>query len=228
MNEHEKAGQVYFVDLKAEIQEIERLGLEEGLQLLKTLTLRLEPKGTNILGFGSYSEKEKAVRDRATSVLQEVYMGQFEVSDAAVNLAMMNLREESGGDTKSIIKNHESEVEQLKKLLVDECNRQYEALALKAEPLGFDLAPSLALWTLPSEVLGGLEMMGADKESLQKMVNQLKLELKAAKERIAYLEGASSVSKAQKQIQRLRHEMLQRKAAGGAPRADGSKACVIS
>jgi len=228
MNEPEKAGQVYFVDLKAEIQEIERLGLEEGLQLLKTLTLRLEPKGTNILGFGSYSEKEKAARDRATSVLQEVYMGQFEVSDAAVNLAMMNLREESGGDTKSIIKNHESEVEQLKKLLVDECNRQYEDLALKAEPLGFDLAPSLALWTLPSEVLGGLEMMGADKESLQKMVNQLKLELKAAKERIAYLEGASSVSKAQKQIQRLRHEMLQRKAASGAPRADGSKACVIS
>jgi hypothetical protein len=95
MNEPEKAGQVYFVDLKAEIQEIERLGLEEGLQLLKTLTLRLEPKGTNILGFGSYSEKEKAARDRATSVLQEVYMGQFEVSDAAVNLAMMNLREES-------------------------------------------------------------------------------------------------------------------------------------
>ena len=157
-----------------------------------------------------------------------LYMGQFEVSDAAVNLAMMNLRDESPGDTSHILKAHEEEVEKVKIALVEECNRQYEDLALKAEPLGFDLGPSLALWTLPSEILGATDTVGTDKESLQKALAACKAELKAAKERIAYLEGATSVSKASRQIRELRNQMAEKKARGGKPVPDGSKACIIS
>lgn len=106
---------------------------------------------------------------------------------------------------------------------MEECNRQYEDLALKAEPLGFDLAPSLALWTLPSELLGGLESMGMDKDQLQKALAACKAELKQAKERIAYLEGASSASRASRQIKELRQQMIEKKANGQV----GSKACSI-
>jgi len=224
LNAADKVGQTFFVDLKAEIQEIERLGLDEGLQLLKVLSVKIAAKGG--AATSKFTDKEKAARDRATSVIQEVYMGQFEVSDAAVNMAMMNLREESPVDTSSVLVQLDETVEHLKQTLVEECNRQYEDLALKAEPLGFDLAPSLALWTLPSEMLGGIDAMGTDKESLQKAVAQLKSELKAAKERIAYLEGATSVTKAQRQLRDLRVQLVQKRAAGQG--ANGSKACVIS
>jgi len=235
MNQAEHAGKVFLCDLKAEVQEIERLGLDEGLQLIKTLSIKIVAKGEG--KSAKYSDKERTTRDRATTVTCEVYMGQFEVSDAAVNLAMMNLRDESQGDTKSILTNHEDEVEKIKNLLVEENARQFEDLALKAEPLGFDLGPSLALWTLPSEIIGGLEM-GTDKESLQKMVVQLKNELKAAKERIAYLESSTAASKAQRQIKELRYQIANKNGSGagagskanknGSGAGAGSKACIIS
>jgi len=222
MNAADKVGKVFLVDLKAEIQEIERLGLDEGLGLLKTLAVKVTGKGS--ASTAKFADKEAATRQRATAVVQEVYMGQFEVSDAAVNMAMMNLRDDAsaGVDPKESLILHEQQVEVLKTLILEEQTRQYEDLSLKAEPLGFDLAPSLALWTLPSEMVGGgLEAGGADKESLQKQVAALKLELKAAKERIAYLEGSSSVTAAAKRIRELHRDA---RAAGGAQ----SKACVIS
>ena len=114
-------------------------------------------------------------------------------------------------------------------VLVEECNRQYSDLALRAAPLGFELEASLALWQLPSELLGAEEP--ADIESLKRSNAELKQQLKAAKERIAYLEGASSASKAQRHLHELRKQMVAAKADGtyrsrtGAP--DGSKACSI-
>ena len=47
-----------------------------------------------------FSEAEVKNRFRMTTTVIEVYMGQFEVSDAAVNLAMMSLRDQSDEGTR--------------------------------------------------------------------------------------------------------------------------------
>lgn len=94
-------GQTYTVDLQAEINEVERLGLEEPLQLTKTLTFTVGAKGK--APTSQLSDGEVKKRFRATTVVQEIYMGQFEVSDAAVNLAMMSLRDQSDEGTKDIL-----------------------------------------------------------------------------------------------------------------------------
>jgi len=220
-------GKTYQIDIKCEVQEVERLGLEEGLEVVKTVIIEV-----NKAAVGEQdSETARRKRQRETVQLSEIYMGQFEVADAAVNLAMMNMRQSDAveDDARDILTKYEAQVDQLKQVLVEECNRQYSDLALRAAPLGFELEASLALWQLPSELLGAEEP--ADVESLKRMNADLKQQLKAAKERIAYLEGATSASKAQRHLHELRKQMVAAKADGtyrsrtGAP--DGSKACSI-
>ena len=223
----ENVGQTFLVDLQAEIQEVERLGLEEPLQLLKTICVRVEAKPHNV----ALSEAEVTKRFRATTIVQEIYMGQFEVSDAAVNLAMMSLRDQGDEGTKDILANSEAALQQLQKIMVEECARQYDDLAIKAAPLGFDLAASVQLWQLPSELLGVAAGAAEDVESLKRQVAELKALLSAANERISYLESSNGANRAQQQISALRKQMLEKRQAdatkgGGVdPR---SKACVIS
>ena len=120
----------------------------------------------------------------------------------------------------------------LKKIMVEECARQYEDLALRAAQLGFDLNASLQMWQLPSELLGvGGGAVPEDVESLKKLVAELKGQLAAASERIVYLESANGANRARQQISVLRKQMLENKAkqgGGGGGVDPKSKACVIS
>jgi hypothetical protein len=222
MTKPEAVGKTFLIDLKADIQEVERLGLDEGLGITKTFYIKVAAKGGAKVA--PVSEAETNKRQRVTTSCQEIYMGQFEVSDAAVNLAMMNLRDDNDGGqtTAMIMTKHEEENDALKQILIEECARQFDDLALRATPLGFDIAPSLALWQLPSELLGTVD--ASDAEALKKQVADLKAQLKAAKERISYLEGASSATKASRQIAELRRQMVAKKANGD---AHMSKACSI-
>jgi len=221
-------GKTFKATLQAEIEEIERLGLEEPLELVKELVFKLVDTG-KLEGKAADAKK----RLRATTVVQELYMGQFEVSDAAVNLAMMSLRNQ-GDDAniqKEILNTHEKQVKTLEKLMIEECARQYEDLALRAMSKGFDLAASLQLWQLPNELLGTGD--GADEGDLTQQVAALKKQLAAAQERIRYLESASGATRAAQQINVLRKEMVAKRkqgASGSGSSEEGgkSKACVIS
>jgi len=173
-------------------------------------------------------------RLRATTAVQELYMGQFEVSDAAVNLAMMSLRNQ-GDDTsiqKEILNTHEKQIKTLEKLMIEECARQYEDLALRATSKGFDLAASLQLWQLPSELLGTATSDGADEGDLKQQVAELKKQLAAAQERIKYLESSGGATRAAQQINVLRKEMVAKRkhaaASDSSEEGGKSKACVIS
>ena len=228
----ENAGGVFTMDLQSEVQEVERLGLEEPLQLVQTLCVKLEAKGKG--GTVPLSEGEVSKRFRATTVVQEIYMGQFEVSDAAVNLAMMSLRDQSDEGSKDILASNEAMLQTLQKIMVEECARQYDDIALKAAPFGFDLTAALQLWQLPSELLGGAGGGADDIESLKRQVAELKALLGAANERISYLESSNGANRAQQQISMLRKQMVVKKDAGGGAAAKGggvdpkSKACIIS
>ena len=89
--------------LQSEIQEVERLGLEEPLQLTQDITIKVGKDGAVKM-----SDSEVGQRFRQTRIVQEIYMGQFEVSDAAVNLAMMSLREQSDEGSKDVVKDLEA------------------------------------------------------------------------------------------------------------------------
>merc|ERR1712159_719314 len=102
------------------------------------------------------TDEEIKKRFRQTTMVLEIYMGQFEVSDAAVNLAMMSLRDQSDEGSKDVIKELEANVQKLQQLMVEEQQRQYEDLALRAMQLGFDIKQVLELWQLPSELLGAV------------------------------------------------------------------------
>ena len=65
--------------LQSEIQEVERLGLEEPLQLTQDITIKVGKDGAVKM-----SDSEVGQRFRQTTIVQEIYMGQFEVSDAAL------------------------------------------------------------------------------------------------------------------------------------------------
>jgi len=224
---------IYTIALQSEIQEVERLGLEEPLQLQQEVLLQVKKFGGGEEAMVAMTEPEIKSRFRNSTVVQEIYMGQFEVSDAAVNLAMMSLRDQSDEGSKDVIKELEANVQKLQQLMVEECARQYEDLALRTAQLGLDIKQNLELWQLPSELLGSLSASGPqDVESLKKEVDNLKQLLRAANERIAYLESANGVNRAQGQIAALRKQMLDQKKANtyNASRAEqaNSKACVIS
>ena len=207
--------------LHSEIQEVERLGLEEPLQLTQDITIKVGKDGAVKM-----SDSEVGQRFRQTTIVQEIYMGQFEVSDAAVNLAMMSLREQSDEGSKDVVKDLEANVAKLQLLMVEECARQYEDLALRTAQMGIDIAKMLELQQLPSELLG-VASGPQDAESLKKEVENLKQLLRAANERIQYLENTQGASRAQAQISALRKQMLEKKMSGGAVNPN-SKACVIS
>ena len=87
-----QAGKTYDVDLKIDVQEIERIGaLDEPLNLHKTLTLKIV--GAADAAYAARSDAELKKRLRLTITKEEVYLGDFEVTDNAVNQAMMQLRE---------------------------------------------------------------------------------------------------------------------------------------
>ena len=77
LNDAGAADKIYFVDLKAEVNEVELLGLDEPLGLSKTMTVKIVGKGKS--GAKKFDEKEHISRQRTTSIVNEVYMGQFEV-----------------------------------------------------------------------------------------------------------------------------------------------------
>jgi len=218
-------GTRFTLTLQSEIQEVERLGLEEPLQLNQELLIEVSTGAATI----AMSESEIKNRFRNTTVVQEIYMGQFEVSDAAVNLAMMSLRDQSDDGSKDVVAELESNVQKLQSLMVEECARQYEDLALRAAQLGLDIKQNLELWQLPSELLG-MASGPQDAESLKKEVEELKRLLRAANERISYLESSAGATKAQQQIALMRKQMLENKGgANGVPQGDPkSKACIIS
>jgi len=180
----ECVGKVFDIDLKADVNEIERVGqLEDPLNVTKTLSIRVVAKGE--CSSAPTSDAELKKRLRLTTSKQEVYLGSFEVTDNAVNQAMMQLREtassaESEKGAKDILADYYEEVEKRKLGLIDEQGRQFEGLALRAAPLGLDLGPSLELWQLPKELLGAAEAMPDDVEALKKLVAELRNQLDAA------------------------------------------------
>ena len=116
-------------------------------------------------------------------------------------------------------------------LIIDwQATRQFEDLSLRTSQLGLDLAQQLEVWQLPSELLGAAADGPQDVASLKKEVEELKRLLRAANERIAYLESAGGADRAQQQISALRKQMLEKKAIqpAGAAGDPKSKACVIS
>ena len=217
---------VFIFTLQSEILEVERLGLEEPLQLQQDVVV--------MVGGGTVEASDAEVKKRArqTTVVQEIYMGQFEVSDAAVNLAMMSLRDQSDDGAKDVLAELEETVHKLQSIMTEEAARQFEDLALRTAQLGLDLTKQLEVWQLPSELLGISGGSGGpqDAVSLKNEVEELKRLLRAANERIAYLESANGANRAQQQISALRQQMLQKKPAAkaGAPVDPKSKACVIS
>ena len=217
----EHVGKTFTVDLQAEIQEVERLGLEEPLQLVKTLCLRIEAKPQTV----PLSEAEVSKRFRSTTIVRDLH-GSVRVSDAAVNLAMMSLRDQSDEGSKDILADSDVALQQLQKILVEECSRQYDDLALKAATFGFDLTAAVQLWQLPSELLGAESGAPEDVASLKRQVAELKALLSAANERISYLESSSGANRAQQQISALRKQMIEKRQAQGMD--PKSKACVIS
>ena len=166
-------------------------------------------------------------------------MGSFEVSDAAVNAAMTQMRDADvggGKSSKEIMSELADHVHLLQQQMVEDESTQNTDLGIKMQTLGYDVTAQLELSQLPSEFLqGGGAGAGSSNDvgELKKEIANLKLELAAAKDRIKYLEGASGAVNAAKQINDLRNQMKQAQLSGagtkGHPSNDPkSKACVIS
>jgi len=224
----DSAGKMFIISLQSEIQEVERLALEEPLQLAQDIVIKIASPGE--AAAVEMTDAEVKRRFRLTSVVQEIYMGQFEVSDAAVNLAMASLRDQSDEGSIDVLAELEASVSKLQQIMTEEAARQFEDLALKTATIGLDLTKQLELWQLPSELLGASAGGAQDAASLKKEVEELKKLLRAANERIAYLESANGATRAQQQISALRKQMLDKSpenktSANGDPK---SKACIIS
>lgn len=204
----EAVGKVFTIDLKCEISEVERLGLEEPLGLLKTFTIQVAASGTGYAAALDLDETKK--RYLLTASVMEIYMGSFEVSDAAVNAAMTQMRDADvggGKSSKEIMSELADHVHLLQQQMVEDESTQNTDLGIKMQTLGYDVTAQLELSQLPSEFLqGGGAGAGSSNDvgELKKEIANLKLELAAAKDRIKYLEGASGAVNAAKQINDLR------------------------
>jgi len=221
------AGKLFNVTVQSEILELDRLGLEEPLQLTQDIIIQVGDAKT--AACVALTEDEVKTRFRHTTLVQEIYMGQFEVSDAAVNAAMMSLRDQSSEGSKDVIKELEDNIDRLKSVMIEECARQFEDLALRTAQLGLDIKQNLELWQLPSELVGAVSGGSNDAEGLKKELAGLKLQLKAAHERISYLESGYGTSRATQQIAMLRKAMVEKKKNGNAvDDTRGSKVCLIS
>ena len=152
----EAVGGVFDVDVKLDVNEIERIGaLEDPMTTSKTITLKIVAAGEG--GAIKAAEPEVIRRRRLTSVAppEPLYLGQFEVTDNAVNEAMQTLRDtgEPSDSAKEVLAEHDQQVAARKMQLVNDALRQSEELALRAEEFGLvDLAAALEMWQLPSEV----------------------------------------------------------------------------
>jgi len=205
----EAVGLVFDVDLKAEVQEIERLGaLEEPLGVTKKLTFRVVGAGEDTPKPVAFTKSESTRRRRFTVVQEDIYLGTFELTDNAVNEAMQAMRETSSdhdeASAKEILAAHDKQVEARKQQLIAEVARQSEDLMLRSAPLGLELGPVLEMWQLPSELLGGGGgALPEDVAALQKLVGELKMQLadqheqlQTAKKKIIELEsGAQNAPK---------------------------------
>lgn len=162
-----------------QVIEADRLILDEPLVLTWTLTLRIDstPASGSIMLEPTSSLVES--RLRATSAAHQVYVGAFEASDAAIDRVMAALGEHTDDGAGDILMQHETQLASLTKAMANECARQFEDLARAAAPLGLVLAPALKLWQLPPEAICAAEdALPSDVESLQRMVLELRAQLK--------------------------------------------------
>jgi len=187
------AGKVYKIDLKMELQEVERIGvLEEPLEVKIELTFKVFAKGAGTTV--TLDDNELKQRFGALTTQQEVFLGHFEVSDDSVNAMMQKIREaahDSGMNAQKVLAEQTAELDKLKQAIVSECFSQYDALSLHGKKSDLELAESLALWQLPSELLGGAasEKMPDDPAELKQLLGDTRKELQEAKQRIALLES---------------------------------------
>ncbi|KAL3894933.1 MAG: hypothetical protein SGPRY_013666, partial [Prymnesium sp.] len=169
---------------------------------------------------------EQQKRFKRTAALQEIYMGQWEVSNEAVNIAMTELRNLDDAGAGDIMKCLESDAEDLStRLLANGIN------------VGQMLQLSLVI---PDEISGG---SGEDKlATLQSQKNKaeeeaarllkekmaLEQEMAALKARVKQLEASHRAGAvAAVRIGALQKQLKSAKENGGEA-ADGSKACLIS
>jgi len=237
LNTPDAIGRIFFVDLKCEVDEVERLALEEPLNLLKKITIQVQAKGAAALVDVDSGEQQK--RFKRTALLQEVYMGQWEVSNEAVNIAMTELRTQDDSGSQDIMKKLDDDVGRLQTIMVDEQRRQVEDLSTRLLANGIDVGVLNQLGVVPDEMMGG----GDDKmAALTQQKNKaeddaaralkekvaLEQEVAALKARIKQLEANMTAGEAASQrIHSLQKQLKSSKQLKG-ENGDGSKACVVS
>lgn len=79
---------------------------------------------TSVRSRGQVDSAEQQKRFKRTAALQEIYMGQWEVSNEAVNIAMTELRNQDDAGAGDIMKCLESDVARLQSIMFDEQRRQ--------------------------------------------------------------------------------------------------------
>ena len=222
----ECVGKVYDLDLKADVEEIERIGqLEEPIELRKTITLRVVAQGDGTSA--AVSNDELKTRLRLTTSKQEVYLGTFEVTDNAVNEAMTALRkstmEADTNHASNILQKYYSEVESRKVGLIEEQERQFEALALRAIPLGLDLGQSLELWQLPKELLGTAAAVPDDPAALKKLVAELRADLSSSNDQL--MRAQKKIVQLEAQLEEAQRKGMKR---GASMKAQSSKKYIVA
>jgi len=235
LNAPDAVGQVFFADLKAEVDEVERLALEEPLQLLKKVTFRVCAKGTAALVDVETGEQQK--RFKRTALLQEVYMGQWEVSNEAVNIAMTELRNQDDAGSSDMMKLLDDDVSRLQATMVEEQRRQAEDLSTRLLANGIDVGVINNLSVIPDDVGGGgddkvasltKQKEKAEEDAARALKEKVALEQEVAalKARIKQLESNQSAGQAASQrIGQLQKQLKSSKQLGG---ETDSKACVVS
>ncbi|KAJ1634994.1 hypothetical protein T492DRAFT_969533, partial [Pavlovales sp. CCMP2436] len=147
LNQASCRGKVFYLDVKLECAELERLVLEEPVILNRRLNVAIEGK-TNGAPGGLYSKKGprrvvheasgKGIvpdKDRIQRLEEHMqhYMGSWDITGEAVDIAMASLKSSAVADTGKEIKKQLHEMDEgLHKLaanMLDEQNRQLEVLA---------------------------------------------------------------------------------------------------
>eukprot|EP00327_Prymnesium_parvum_P006600 CAMPEP_0182806980 /NCGR_PEP_ID=MMETSP0006_2-20121128/5888_1 /TAXON_ID=97485 /ORGANISM="Prymnesium parvum, Strain Texoma1" /LENGTH=1608 /DNA_ID=CAMNT_0024932631 /DNA_START=18 /DNA_END=4844 /DNA_ORIENTATION=- len=243
MNSPEALGTIFSVDLKCEVDEVERLALEEPLQLLKTITIQVQAKGTAKLVDVNTAEQQK--RFKRTAKLQEIYMGQWEVSNEAVNIAMTELRNQDDAGADDIMKRLEADVARLQTIMFAEQRRQAEDLSTRLLAHGIDAGALIQMSVVVPDDIGHqsgddksaallAQKAKAEEDAARAIKDKLALEQEVAalKARIKQLESNQTAgSAAAVRIGQLQKQLKSAKMVNGngvAVAPDGSKACVIS
>jgi len=235
LNSPEAVGVTFHMDFKCEVDEVERLGLEEPLNLLKVLTFQVVAKGTPQLIAVEPAEQQK--RFKRTAEMQEVYMGQWEVSNEAVNMAMAELREQSDEGSQDIMKLLEEDVQRLQHIMVEEQRRQAEDLTTRLMANGIDVGAIVSL-SMPDDLGSGggddkmqalmAQKTKAEEDAARALKEKISLEQEVAalKARIKQLESNNSA--ASNATQRIGQLQKQLKSQKNITAEGDSKACVVS